>query len=286
MPRHRRTATWTGAALGAACALLLALQAHASPGELTEEFHHTYALAADGRIKLANINGDVHIAAWDQNEVKVDAVKFANSQQRLDQMKIEIEAESNSLSIETKYPHHNLTFNGGWNDPGGVEYTLTVPRNARLDEIELVNGAIDIRGVSGDVRASSVNGRLTAENLPGRLELSTVNGRLEARFQQLSSNSIDLSSVNDVVELTLPSDANARIEASTVSGGIDDDFGIHVERQRWVGHGLRAELGNGNTRIDITNVNGRIEIHRDNDGKSMSPVKDLGSSDNDDDDEI
>lgn len=283
---QRRPTPWMNAVLISLCAALLAVQAQAWPGKLTEEFHHTYPLSANGRVELENINGSVHITAWDQNEVKVDAVKYANTKERLDEVKIEVETESDFVSIRTRYPDHNNTFSGGWNDPAGVEYTVMVPRNARLDEISLVNGSLDVHGVSGEVHASCVNGKLTAQDLTGRLELSTVNGKLNAQFQQLGETSIQLSSVNGGLEVTLPSDANARIDASTVSGGIDDDFGLHVNHHRWVGHDLRAELGSGRTRIELSNVNGHIDIRRANDGRAMSPVKNLGSSDKDDDDEI
>jgi len=284
MPRQRPI-TFSEALSAALCAMLFAIPAYAWPGRLTEEFHHSYPISANGRIELENLNGSVHITAWDQNEVKVDAVKFANTKERLDEMKIEVEAENDFVSIRTHYPDHNHTFNGGWNDPGGVEYTVTVPRTARLDEISLVNGSLDVHGVAGEVRASCVNGKLTAQDLTGRLELSTVNGKLDAQLQPLGDNSIQLSSVNGGLEVTLPSDANARIEASTVSGGIDDDFGLHVNHHRWIGHDLRAELGTGRTRIELSNVNGHIEIRHANDGRAMSPVKDLGSSDKDDDDD-
>jgi hypothetical protein len=271
--------------LGAICgALLFVVQAHASPGKLTKEFHHTYPLSAEGRIELDNINGAVHITAWDQNEVKVDAVKYANTKERLDEMNIEVEATNDFVSIETKYPHNGLTFDGGWHDPGGVEYTLTVPRNARLDEIKLINGSLDIHAVNGEVHASCINGRLTADNLQGRVELSTINGHLVAQFQQLGDNTVELKSVNGSVELTMPSDANADLEASTVSGGIENDFGLHVNHHRWVGHDLRGEIGNGRTRVRLENVNGHIEIRHANDGRAMSPVKDLSRSDKDDDD--
>ncbi len=105
MHRHRQNATWLGAVLGTFCALLiLALAAHASDrhGDFTEEFHQTYNISADGRIELDNINGDVHITSWDQNQVKVDAVKYADSKEQLDQAKIEVDAGKDYVSIRTK----------------------------------------------------------------------------------------------------------------------------------------------------------------------------------------
>ncbi|HKM85346.1 MAG TPA: hypothetical protein VJX47_02890 [Candidatus Sulfotelmatobacter sp.] len=177
------------------CALfLLALAAQASDhrGTFSEEFHQTYALTPDGRVELDNINGAVHISTWDQNDVKVDAVKYADSKERLDQAHIDIDSDKDHLSIRTKYPEHDLTFNwGSHNNPATVEYTLTVPRGARLDEIKLINGSLDVAGVSGEVHASTINGRLEAHNLAGHTELSTINGHLDAKFDQLPGSSLE-----------------------------------------------------------------------------------------------
>jgi DUF4097 and DUF4098 domain-containing protein YvlB len=286
MNPHRLSPTWLGAVLGTVCALLvLAFAAHASDhrGALSEEFHQTYALTPDGRIELDNINGPVHISSWDQNQVKVDAVKYADTKERLDEAKIEIDPRNDSISIRTKYPDHNQSWNwGSHNNPASVEYTLTVPRTARLDEIKLINGSLDVTGMSGEVNASCINGRLEAHDLSGRARLSTINGPLDARFGQLASNSVELNSVNGSVELTIPSDSKAELEADTVSGGINNDFGLHVNHHNFVGHDLRGELGSGGAHISLKNVNGRIEIRHAQDGRAMSPVKDLGHRDDDD----
>lgn len=288
MNRHRQSATLLGAVLGTICALLvLALSAHAADhrGALTEEFHQSYPITADGRVELDNINGNVHISSWDRNEVKVDAVKYADTKERLDEAKIEVRTGKDYVEIQTKYPEHDHSWNwGAHNNPASVEYTLTVPHNARLDEIKLINGALDVRGVAGEVRASSINGRVEAQNLAGEARLSTVNGRLTANFDKLSGNSVELSSVNGSVELTIPSDSSALVEASTVSGGIDNDFGLHATGH-FIGHNLNGELGSGKTHIKVSDVNGRVEIHHASDGRSMSPVKDLTHHDRDDDDD-
>jgi hypothetical protein len=288
MNRPRQFHSRSGIVLSTCALFILALAAHASDhrGAFTEEFHQTYALTADGRVELDNINGAVHISTWERNEVKVDAVKYADSKERLEQARIDIDSGNDHLSIRTKYPGHDLTFNwGSHNNPATVEYTLTVPRGARLDEIKLINGALDITGAKGEVHASCINGRLEAHNLSGRADLSTINGHLDAKFDDLSGSSIKLSSVNGSMEMTIPSDSKAEIEASTVSGGIENDFGLHVNHHSFVGHDLRGELGNGGPRIKLSNVNGRIEIHHASDGRALSPSKDLGHRDKDDDDD-
>ena len=79
-----------------------------------------------------------------------------------------------------------------------------------------------------------------------------------------------MNSVNGSVDLTIPSDSKAELEASTVSGNINNDFGLHVNNHRFVGHDLRGELGSGGTHIKLANVNGRIEVTI-TDGRALTP---------------
>lgn len=277
MQPNRRLATWTGAILGAFLALLLnsaLARSWDNDAGVTEEFHHTYPLAANGRIDLENINGAVHISGWDQNQVKLDAVKRARDEERLKDIEIRVDARNEAISIETHYRDHDEDWHVH-NNPGSVEYTLTVPRDARLDEIKLVNGSLDVAGVQGEVRASCVNGRLTAKGLGGEAKLATVNGKLDAEFERPAAP-LELSSVNGSIDLTLPSDIKASIEANTVHGGIENDFGLHANQEHSVGRDLRGELGGGGTEIRLNNVNGRIDIHHAADGRSLSPAKDTG----------
>lgn len=288
---NRRRATWYGAILGITSALLFTSLAHgAESRRFTEEFHHVYPLASGGRVELDNINGAVHITGWDQNEVKVDAVKYAGTRERLDEAQIRVDSASDHVSIRTEYRDHNLTFSDddSIHNPASVEYTLMVPRSAELDAIKLVNGSLDITGTSGEIHAACVNGELTARAITGPARLSTVNGTMNADFARLSSP-LDLSSVNGKVELKIPSDANAEIEASTVNGGIADNFGLPIRKHQYVGKDVHAELGSGGTRIKLRDVNGRIEIRHPEGQSSVSAIRDLNqgreyAGDNDDDD--
>ncbi len=273
MKRH--IAVWLGAVLGMGFALLVNAhgQTEDKVGQVTEEFHHVYPLSSSGRIALENINGPVHITAWDRDEVKVDAVKYAKAKDRLDEAKIVVDAEANSISIRTEYPeigHHN---SNGWDNPASVEYTLMAPRSARLDEIKLINGSLDVQGIAGEVHASCINGRLSAHGLAGQVKLSTINGKMDAEFDRLQDSPIELSSVNGSVDLMIPCDSKADLEASTMQGSINDDFGLH-EHHHFVGHNLHGELGGGGTRIKLKNVNGRIEVRHNSDGRAVSPAKD------------
>ncbi len=252
-----------------------------APGdELREEFHRTYPLSSDGRLSLDNLNGGVRIKVWDRNEVQVDAIKRANKKERLDEVKIDISATADIVRIRTRYPAGDQHFTdeekGRYNNPAIVDYSILIPRKARLESVDLVNGSLDIDGVEGSVKASSVNGRLTARGLMGEAKLSTVNGALEAVFTRLDeAKLVSLGSVNGSVALIIPSNSNATIRASTVHGGINNDFGLDVQHGEYVGHDLDGQLGTGAAKIKLGNVNGGISIKRAHDGQTLSRSKSL-----------
>jgi len=250
------------------------------PGEeLREEFHQTYNLSPTGRVSLENINGGVTIKTWDRAAVQVDAVKRAYRRDRLNEAKIDVNATEENIRIKTEYPDWNQNFRSGegrYDNPATVEYTLTVPRKAVLESVELVNGSIDIDGVEGNVKASSINGKVVARGLMGEAKLSTINGPLQVTFTQLDeAKPISLNSVNGNVTLVIPSNANASIRAGTVHGGISTDFGLKIKHGEYVGHSMDGQLGTGGPRIKLGNVNGGIQITHSQDGLPLSPAASL-----------
>jgi DUF4097 and DUF4098 domain-containing protein YvlB len=232
--------------------------------ELTEEFHQTYPLSPTGRVGVSNINGDVHISVWDQNSVKVDAVKRAYSQQSLSEVTIDVTNTGDSVKIKTQYAENrNYNRRNREDSAASVEYTLTVPRGASLEGAELVNGSLDVDGIQGDVHASLVNGTVKAVGLGGEVKLSTVNGGIGADLAALqSAKGVMLNSVNGPIVLIIPSGASADVKASTVHGAITNDFGLAVEDGQYVGHNLSGQIGSGGTRVRLNNVNGPIAIKR------------------------
>jgi DUF4097 and DUF4098 domain-containing protein YvlB len=235
--------------------LLALLPAVAALEPLSQEFHRTVPLSANGQVSLENVNGNVEITGWDRNEVQIDAVKKARDQQRLDEASIEVETGNDYVKIHTQYPHDHTN-----NNPASVHYTLHVPQNARLDRISLVNGSLTIQKATGQVEASLVNGKARVSDLTGEANISSVNGGIEATYASLSNvRKIKLKSVNGSIELGLPGSPNADVKASTVNGRIKSDFPLTVEGS-FASHKLSGTLGGGGTNIELSNVNGSIHI--------------------------
>jgi DUF4097 and DUF4098 domain-containing protein YvlB len=261
----RRRSAWEPLLAVVVVAIGMHIPLHAA---LTEELHKNFPIDADGRVSLNNINGAVHISAWDRNEVQVDAIKCAPTKEALNEASIVIDSTNSSISIRTRYPesdHHR--------DSASVEYTLRVPKRARLHAIEAVNGAVDVTGVSGDVKISSVNGPVRAQNLAGEARLSTVNGRVEASFDRLEgSPEISLHTVNGSISLTIPDKTNAEFTVSTVHGAISSDFGMPEWDHKRRGGSFNGRIGSGGARIKLDSVNGGIRIQSTADGRRVLHV--------------
>lgn len=245
----------------------------------TERFEQTYPLSANGKVSISNVNGSITIDTWDRNEVKLEAVKTADDKERLSEVEIKIDARKDAIIIETNYDSWKRNNGNGWKNYGKltVDYRLTVPRNAVLDEVETVNGSVNIANSNNVTKASTVNGQVVATNLRGTAELSTVNGTIEANFDQLQSSSrINLNTVNGQVNLVIPSDANATVRADTLNGQITNDFGLRVRKGEYVGRDMYGRIGSGEVQIKLNSVNGGLHIKRNkNDGKSVNPATDL-----------
>ncbi len=284
MSNRSKSGVVVGSILGVLCALVLSAVAHGAVRDerFREEFHKTYPLAATGRVELANINGDVKITGWDRNEVKIDAVKSADAQEKLAGIEIRVDASADSLRVETKYPKCG---DHGCNNPGSVEYSLMVPRGARLDAAKLINGNLDLDQISGEVHGTSINGRVNGKNLAGRIDLSTVNGQVNAVVSPeriKSAEPVKLHSVNGTIEATIPSDSQAELYAHTLNGSIRTDFDLPVNHPRYgPGSRLEGRLGDGGVRFDLSTVNGSIAVRHASDGKPLSKGTSLLPADRD-----
>ena len=243
-----------------------------------EKFEQTYPLSKNGNVSVSNVNGSIIVEAWDRDEVKLEATKIADTKEGLADVEIKVDATADSFSVEADYKSWK------WNDKRNenrnrkleVEFRLSVPRTAVLNEIETVNGSVTVSNFANVTKISAVNGNVTATNIRGAANLSTVNGGVTADFDRVDGASkISLSTVNGSVNLIIPSDVNATIKADSLNGNITNDFGLPVKKGQYVGRDLYGKVGTGEAQIKLSSVNGRLSIGRKNDGRSPNPATNL-----------
>ena len=235
--------------------------AAASASEVTEKSTQTHPLAAGGSVALSNMNGDVDIVAWDRDEVQIVAEKFARDEERLARISIDVDARPDRITIKTKYPQSERSwFVGKANrNPGGVRYTLRVPARLAHLKVDVMNSAVTVEGVRGDVKIATMNGRIEATGLAGDAELDSMNGRIFASFVTVRhGQQIKLDTMNGSCTVEVPRDAGAAVRASTMNGRVRAELPITVERSSR--RSLRGTLGDGGARITLESMNGSLTL--------------------------
>lgn len=223
----------------------------------TEKITHTYPISDHGELSLENVNGSVEIAAWDKNEILLEAEKRSVDAETLQKIVIQIDVTPDRLTIKTE---HLKTSWLGFSAKGEVRYTLRVPTGIKLPKITAVNSNIVIRGVRGPMTVRNVNGGIQAQGVAAMASLETVNGNVTAGVDELDpSQSITAKSVNGSCKLTLPSSATVYIQAETVIGHISCTLPITHDQSR--PNKLQGRSGQGPTaKIEVKTVNGNIAI--------------------------
>ena len=119
-----------------------------------------------------------------------------------------------------------------------------------------------MENTGGPVRASSGNGDVYVKATNGPVNASSGNGDIHASMDKLTGDDdMEFSSGNGRIELIVPSDFSARVEASTGNGKVVTDFPITIQG-RLSPSKLRGTIGSGGRRLRMTTGNGSMEIRK------------------------
>ncbi len=234
-------------------------------GTLKETLDQTLAFSQGSSLEVENTNGEIVIATWDRDEIRIEALKKARGssandlQAALDALEVSIEETVNGVSIETRFPGKGSP---GWSRNRtslNVDYLITIPHQANLD-LETVNGDVRVSDVFGELVIETTNGGIDVKNSGGRVSASSTNGGIAVELSEVTDGEeMRFETTNGGVRLSLPASIRASLTARTTNGSITTDFPIAVQgkihRTR-----LEGDINSGGGKIDIRTTNGGIQI--------------------------
>jgi DUF4097 and DUF4098 domain-containing protein YvlB len=204
-------------------------------------------------------NGGVTVKGWDQNQVLIRARVRTGAVTASDAADL-----ARQIRIETSGP--KIFANGP--DPERnrhweVTYEVFVPRRADIS-VETHNGGIVIAEVNGKIDFSAVNGGVVLKKLGGTVKGTTVNGGLvvELGGDRWDGETLDISTTNGGVVMSVPENYSAHLETGTVNGGISVDFPVTVQGR--ITKELALNLGSGGATVKAMTTNGGVRISRAN----------------------
>jgi hypothetical protein len=241
--------------------------------EKSEEFSKVLPLKSGGTFSLKNVNGSINITTWKEDKVDIKALKTTKGDpDKLKEVKIEVEATANSVSVNTIFPK-------GKNIRASVNYEVKVPQGINLGKVRSTNGSVYITGPVGHTNASTTNGRIELDGAKGTISLSSTNGKIEAVnirgeldvdttngtivLEMLSfEDTIKARTTNGSITLRIGSleKVNADFSARTVNGSISLDLPVTLKSMKKSRRSLEGQIGQGGPEISLRTTNGSIKI--------------------------
>lgn len=237
-----------------------------------QDFQRSYNLEAGGSVEIANVSGDINLTGYEGSAVVVSAYKEGRDRN-------DVEVEDNStqgrISLRAKYPNN-------CNCDASIRFEVRVPRSANLafDKISTASGNLKAEGfngrlhlstasgevtvsrVGGEIKASSASGNVRVNDATGMVNANSASGDVEVELNRLDgSGDMKFSSASGDVHVRMPTNIDARVSMSTVSGDIETNFPIEVKQNRH-GSGSRAEgqLGSGARALKISSASGNVSL--------------------------
>jgi hypothetical protein len=209
-------------------------------------------IAIDGRQ-----NGGVSVKGWDQGQVLVRArvQTGAPTPGEAEALGRQIRIETGGAKIFASGPENRKDYN--WN----VSYEVFVPRRADLS-IETHNGGIAIADVNGRIDFTALNGGVVLKRVGGAVRGSTTNGGLviELTGDRWDGDSLDVSTTNGGVIMSVPENYSAYLQTGTVNGSVNVDFPVTVQGR--INKQIALNLGSGGATVKAMTTNGGVHLKR------------------------
>jgi len=281
--------------LGAGAAMTAAVLALAMAGAArAEEITKTYTISGRARVHVETDDGSIRVSTGDIKQVeirveyggyKLDRDLLVNMSQNGDS--VDVSAKTRSTSFWNWGVHHT-----------SLRVEIHMPREADLSarsgdgsiEVDSLNGNVDLtagdghitaQGLRGNLRFHTGDGHIEARGLDGQVDASAGDGHInvEGRFDSLRiktgdgsvtaradagshvNSPWDIHTGDGSVDLEIPGDLKANIEASTNDGRISLGLPITVEGT-FSSSKIQGKLNGGGQTVTIRTGDGSIHLNK------------------------
>ena len=138
-----------------------------------------------------------------------------------------------------------------------VDFTVRVPAGVDF-VVANVNGTVEAENLASDVFITGVNGSVSVST-SRHAQASLVNGEITATIGLANwDRDLRFTAASGNITVSIPPNTNGRVRATTVTGTIRSDFSLPRPSARR----MEGTLGSGGRLLEITTVNGDINLNR------------------------
>jgi hypothetical protein len=253
---------------------------------VTEEKSWTETWVVTGsspRLEVSNIWGSVQVrvgppgritASVTESRSAPDRERFERSKERL-KLSVEADASGVAFVVGSREPQWQ-----NWNDCRGCrvdyQFDIEVPPDAVVDVGTVMDGKVDVRGVTTAVSASNVNGPVTVVDVGDCKAVTSINGSVMVSHNRAPIEDCRIETLNGDVTLTVPADAGLDLHLDLFNGDVRSDLPatpldlpatveqtVEDNRTRYrIAQMLGIRIGAGGPVYSISSMNGDLHIRK------------------------
>lgn len=253
-----------------------------------------FDIAPISKVMVDTVSTDVNVILWNGDKIKVHFHGTASEMSRAP--KLETSLNGDKLDISIKYPNQITSiFNFSLN----TKLDLYIPENykksmnietvsgeinidkleadnfnasttsgdvnintivANITDFESVSGAINIKALSSKRNEfETTSGDIKIETVTGDISADSVSGSITASYS-VFNNEVEAETVSGDVDLSLPQASEFKVDFSSTSGELDNDFPLvvmgKVEKRN-----VKGIVGNGQKTIRVETISGDAGIN-------------------------
>ncbi len=275
------------------CATAMISAALFSATASAEDWTKNYTVSGRANVHVDTNDGSVRVTTGDTKQVELRVIYNGYT---LDK-NLEIKSKQDGDRVELS-ARETMHWNWGIHVNRGLRLEVRMPKDADLSvdsgdgsvEAQTITGNLDIHtgdghirvdGAKGQIKLRTGDGSIEGRDLDGKIEADSGDGHitLDGRFDTLNIRTGDgsinahalagskvLSAWNihtgdGSVDLTVPSDLNANIDASTNDGRISLGIPVTVEGQ-FSNSKIHGKMNGGGEQLTIHTGDGSIRLNR------------------------
>ncbi len=235
----------------ALCAAAAPPAARTTTTPISEEFRWRGWISAGALVEINGVHGNVYAERTSGEEVEVVAVKHGDSEECVDDVKIEVIEHDKGLTVCAVYPSDDPAKPFECRPTNGGGFRVASTTGEGRTKLMFENGG------GGQVNASDVRVDFVVR-IPSRLRFvgRTVHGDIE--LHNLDRD-VEAHSVHGNVAVEMPAKASADVSLRTLTGQVLSDFPLHSQKDQ-CGTLVRGKVGSGKRQLAVRTSQGSISV--------------------------
>jgi hypothetical protein len=242
--------------------------------------------AAAGKIIVENVFGPVTVKAGSGKTVRLRADRSVRAESEGDlargreEVHLDVSVDGNDVKITVDGPFRradgSILFHDRDEEGYSFYYDLQIeaPGNTAVDLHTIDDGDIVVTGMTGDFNVENINGAVDLQGISGSGKAGTLNDRLNVSFDRNPARHCVFHSLNGEMRISFRSPLSADLRFKTFNGEVYSDFPVtYLPRKGLVETGSKrgktffqtdqwtsVRIGEGGPSIDLDGFNGDTVI--------------------------